>query len=396
MASVVAGEAARDGATTASTKEKRALAWRRWLEFLKQIEYTNHPSMESLERWQRVSLLCAFAQCLRDALFSSSVFDSLASGTVQSTVDYVASSIRIDRGFDPRHDDSGCTSQFLLQQYKSYKLDDKNAKHQKAIPQSVLLELRKHNKTVEDTATHQLACGAWFFCMRSCEYSETPKNEEKLTKLLCLRNLEFRNRSRVLDHTDPDLHLAATITITYESQKNGESWESITMHGNPDDELCCVRIWAAIVRRILSYPGTDQNSKVSTILVNGKLSSLRSSTILLKIRSIISIMGEERTGLLPKDVGTHSIRSGGAMAMYLEHIQPFTIMLIGRWRSEAFLKYIRKQVEQFSHNVAHKMQRRKDFYTTPDFEPNRNQNQPAGTSHQRHAGTSHQRHPQTP
>jgi hypothetical protein len=33
----------------------------------------------------------------------------------------------------------------------------------------------------------------------------------------------------------------------------------------------------------------------------------------------------------------------------------YTIMMFGRWSSDTFLRYIRKQVEQFSHNVSKKM-----------------------------------------
>jgi hypothetical protein len=45
------------------------------------------------------------------------------------------------------------------------------------------------------------------------------------------------------------------------------------------------------------------------------------------------------------------------MAMYLGEVPVYIIiiMMLGRWSSDAFLRYIRKQVEQFSHNVSKKM-----------------------------------------
>ena len=43
------------------------------------------------------------------------------------------------------------------------------------------------------------------------------------------------------------------------------------------------------------------------------------------------------------------------MAMFLDEIPVYVIMMIGRWSSDAFLKYIRKQVEQSSHNVFRRM-----------------------------------------
>jgi hypothetical protein len=57
------------------------------------------------------------------------------------------------------------------------------------------------------------------------------------------------------------------------------------------------------------------------------------------------------------------------MAMYLDNVPIFTIMLIGRWKSDALLNYIRRQVEQFSHNVSTRMLTHIDWFTTPDYKP---------------------------
>jgi hypothetical protein len=43
------------------------------------------------------------------------------------------------------------------------------------------------------------------------------------------------------------------------------------------------------------------------------------------------------------------------MAMCLAGVPIFLIMLIRRWSSPAFLKYIRKQVQEFSHGISSKM-----------------------------------------
>ena len=84
------------------------------------------------------------------------------------------------------------------------------------------------------------------------------------------------------------------------------------------------------------------------------------------LRDAVDAIGEEKLGFKKEDVGTHSIRSGGAMAMYLGDCPIYTIMLIGRWSSEDFLKYIRKQVEQFSQNVSRKMIRFQFHRHIPD------------------------------
>ena len=66
-------------------------------------------------------------------------------------------------------------------------------------------------------------------------------------------------------------------------------------------------------------------------------------------------IGKDLLGIKTIDVGTHSIRSGAVMAMYLGECPVYTIMMIDRWSSDAFLRYIGKQVEKFSHNVLTRM-----------------------------------------
>ncbi|KAL7464557.1 hypothetical protein ACHAXS_004893 [Conticribra weissflogii] len=71
----------------------------------------------------------------------------------------------------------------------------------------------------------------------------------------------------------------------------------------------------------------------------------------------VAAVGYKKIGIAKNEIGTHSLRSGAAMAMYLGECPVYTIMMIGRWSSDAFLRYIRKQVEQFSHNVSARMLR---------------------------------------
>jgi hypothetical protein len=66
---------------------------------------------------------------------------------------------------------------------------------------------------------------------------------------------------------------------------------------------------------------------------------------------------------------THSLCSGAAMEMYLAGVPVYTIMLIGRWSSGAFLHYIRKQVEQFLRHIAKQMLTFRSFWKIPEIAP---------------------------
>ena len=67
------------------------------------------------------------------------------------------------------------------------------------------------------------------------------------------------------------------------------------------------------------------------------------------------MLGEVVLGFNQDEVGLHSIRAGGAMAMFLSGVCEIIIQRVGRWSSFAFLEYIREQVECFTAGVSQKM-----------------------------------------
>ena len=74
-------------------------------------------------------------------------------------------------------------------------------------------------------------------------------------------------------------------------------------------------------------------------------------------------------GFKISEIGTYSLRPGAAMAMTLDQIPVSLRMMIGRWSSDAFLKYTRKQVEQCRHNVAQRMIKNLMFRYIQEMEP---------------------------
>jgi hypothetical protein len=126
--------------------------------------------------------------------------------------------------------------------------------------------------------------------------------------------------------------------------------------GHPSN--CPVIVAANIIRRL-------ENLKSKGLCVlddfgifffendEGNLDSISNKELLKCIRSFINLFIDSKLlGFSSKEIGLHSIRSSAAMAMHLSGIPVCIIMLIGRWASDAFLNYIRTQVEQFGSNIA--------------------------------------------
>ncbi|MGH7974513.1 MAG: hypothetical protein ACREBR_03210 [bacterium] len=170
-----------------------------------------------------------------------------------------------------------------------------------------------------------------------------------------------------MDNQDKNLFQADSVSITFEFQKRDTRNEIITMHGSGDTVLCPVQAWSFLTQRIMAYPGTSSTSPVNTVAFEGRTITLSATTILQKLRSATAIIGKDNLGFEPAEVGLHSLRSRAAMAMYLAHVPIYTIMLIGRWSSDAFLRYIRRQVQQFGAGVSEQMLTNQSFYTIPEL-----------------------------
>jgi hypothetical protein len=88
---------------------------------------------------------------------------------------------------------------------------------------------------------------------------------------------------------------------------------------------------------------------------NKRTRDFNSVTALKMLQGFISSIDFKGLGLDPKRIGLHSLCLSAAMAMYLNGVPVYTIMLLGRWSSDAFLRYTRKQVESFGSGVLSKM-----------------------------------------
>jgi hypothetical protein len=100
----------------------------------------------------------------------------------------------------------------------------------------------------------------------------------------------------------------------------------------------------------MSYPSTNPETKVNTFMKDdGSLYEFLGPELLSRLRraaqslgQAAQLLGQDNLEFHHNQIGLHSARSGAAMAMYLAGVPVVTIMLLGRWSSNAFLRYIKK------------------------------------------------------
>ena len=113
--------------------------------------------------------------------------------------------------------------------------------------------------------------------------------------------------------------------------------------------------WTAAVPQIKGYPGVTDNTPVSAVWRYSCIEHITQKKWYLLLQAAVVSIGEDIIGIKKADVGTHSIRSDVATVIYLRECPVYTILTIRQWSSNAFLGYIRKPVERFSHSVSQKM-----------------------------------------
>jgi hypothetical protein len=107
----------------------------------------------------------------------------------------------------------------------------------------------------------------------------------------------------------------------------------------------------------------DESIPVCTYKEGQSVREIRSSQILQLLRKSCDFHdGENRYGIRTSELGTRSIRSGAAMALAIQSdTSDKKIMMLGRWKSTAFLNYIRPQVLEWTSDAAQQMAKTKSF-----------------------------------
>jgi hypothetical protein len=176
----------------------------------------------------------------------------------------------------------------------------------------------------------------------------------------------------------PQLQDADTVSVTYRTQKNGDRGVTVTQHrteGDSDSVLCPVRAFASLVTRVREYNLKGRTKwtsvgdrPINLVMAGEQVHLISSNQILNHLRAGALLYGEERLGFAISSIGTHSLRSGAATAMFIAGVPTETIQLIGRWKSQAFLRYIRIQVQQLTQGVASGMIEHPNFFTIGETE----------------------------
>jgi hypothetical protein len=97
--------------------------------------------------------------------------------------------------------------------------------------------------------------------------------------------------------------------VTFERKKNDRKADTFTQWRTSDELLCPVKIWALIIRRIMSYKGANKNSPVSLVKHKSQIINVTGEMITDLCRDGVVTIGETKLGICRLEIGTRLIRS---------------------------------------------------------------------------------------
>lgn len=349
-------------AATTATRLRYWNAWRQWVRAFHPIS----PTLCNASRQDTTAILAAWAQHVRQGGLQHRRA-TVRAQTVQVALRAIGTTIELDGKPNPLGGTEKGYPKALRQQLEGYTREDPPPTPRLAVPVDVprLLYANGQLSTNPKTRTiGQLAIVGFFFLLRVGEYTYHREADTRRTHQFTLKDVTLWQNTHRLSLDTPRAQLLATCTaatLSINNQKNGMRNQSVHQETNGTD-LCPVK---ALIHHVtyLWHHTRDLNTKLGTYFVPPQTPrQIASADISRAIKRTIVTLGLPRQGLTPQLVGSHSLRAGGAMAMYLNGIPHDTIRKLGRWQSDTFLMYIHEQIAALSANVSTRMSRHIPFH----------------------------------
>lgn len=253
------------------------------------------------------------------ALFVTHLINKrLKSSTIRSYLSALSSVHKIFSAPDPTN--SYLISRILKGNENLYKQSSKLSPISKQILHKLLNVIPSLFTPYESKFYKSLFLLAYYCCLRSCEVTKS----EKVTHTLQLEDVSIQNNPHPL-----------LINIKFRSFKHSQEQTTITLHPRVNSPYCPIL-------NLLDYIAARGDEPGPLFMLHSNLSFKRSQYSKALKLCLSSI------DLPQAKYNTHSFRIGRATDLALEGTPPQIIKTTGRWRSNAYEKYIRISQLSFS------------------------------------------------
>ena len=312
--------------------------WEVWVAFT--VDLGLDPLLEAIE--DKVHILQVFAERVRSGELSTSG-RNLKSRSVEDYLRAVGQTNELLGLKDPRKAASSNAIDFRIKRMlRSYAKKDPPPNRVKPIPVQVLHRIAAIAQSADELTKGicDMILLAFFFLLRPGEYTDSQSD----TTPFQLQDVQVFIGRRRLDLgtcTDADLSSATFISLTFTDQKNGVRGEVIGLSTSGNPYVCPVR---AVCRRIqhLRTHGAQPTTPLARVFAFGAWVKITPTHITTTLRTAVSFLGPE-LGFLAADVSARCLRAAGATALLNAKVDGDVIKLLGRWHSDAMLRYLHLQ-----------------------------------------------------
>jgi hypothetical protein len=348
-------------------QDARFRSWRLWVDYLA-INGIPDRYLRRRDPAEQLSVILAFAAKVRTGDLGMGARVQL--GSVSSSLRHVGQMFELAGFRDPRKPQGTAELHLAISRmYRAYQNQDPPPRSQIALPVEVFQDLAANegrSNSLGLQATSDLIVIAFFFLFRVGEY--TPAGTKK-TRTVQFRLCDMTFWKRQGQHTiaiaydAPDQEILDAISVTYrlDNQKNTHRDDTLSHDRAPDDQLDPVR---ASARRFLAARALSQGNRETLICKYSPTRHITARTIQTTLLRAAKRCNLSARGYDYNRIGTHSIRAAGAMALYLNKVDPSLIQLMGRWRSQTWLTYIHSQIAATTQALSRIMGRPILFHNT--------------------------------
>jgi hypothetical protein len=205
---------------------------------------------------------------------------------------------------------------------------------------------------------------AFYFILHPGEYIGTTSDDTPFR----LQEVELHVGDRLIDTMSPssaDPDAATMVSLTFTMKKNGTNCEVI-IHGLITDPLACPV--KAVVCRIchLHLHKSKKSTPLASYFHNGKCVAVKAKDITKALR-LETLATSHQNGLHPRDISARSLCAGGYMALLCVRIDHNTIDMLGRWHSDAMMRYLHLQAKPLMKQFAPVMFNNGSYSFTPSY-----------------------------
>lgn len=342
-------------ASTANTSKRRKAAnkiFGIWCDFCQQLGVP--VTLDGLQTEQKLCYLLVFGLRYRKG---GQKGKAVRHKTVRDALQAVGQGIS-NMGFpDPRWDATTGKFHTLLDAfYKSMeRTDDPESR---SYPANILILRGLYDCLDTEHPVHgilnqhviNLIIVAFYWLLRPAEYLSSPDAESRSQAFrfcdvtLTIRGKVYSAPTAPL-HDETDVAAIETASLTFTDQKNAVKGEQISQSANNDPNLCPAKAIGRLCLHLIQHnapPTTPLYMHFNSHPTKNNWYRITPTFITNALRHSAQRL-QATTGIDPALVSARSLRPGGATALLCANIDSDAIMLLGRWKSDAMLRYLRIQ-----------------------------------------------------